>query len=119
MEFKEFLKQRRTELGLTQVQIADGLATHGYEMSYGRVGHWETGRNKPPLEDKKFRKALAAILRMDVNEMMTELGYVIIDDSRSKEARLAAEIVDNLPSKARELAIDYLYTLEKHFAGGQ
>lgn len=116
MEFKLFLKQRRLSLGLTQSDVAEGLTRRGYNTSSGRVGHWETGRNKPPLIDERFRNALAAVLEMDVNEMMTELGYVISETERSQEAQLAATIVDTLPPDARQLALDYLHVLEKRFA---
>lgn len=116
MKFNVFLKRRRAELGLTQGQVAEGLSMRGYETSSGRVGHWETGRNRAPLEDARFRHALASVLQLDVNEMMTELGYVVFDSERSKEAQLAAEIVDQLPSDARLLALDYLQVLERRFS---
>jgi transcriptional regulator with XRE-family HTH domain len=116
MEFKYFLKRRRKELDLSQANIADALTLKGEETSYAKVGHWETGRNKPPLIKPEFREALASVLQMDVNEMMEQLGYVVHEDQRSKEAQLAAMIVDQLPQQARELALDYLHTLEKHFA---
>lgn len=116
MEFKTFLRQRREKLGITQSEVAELLSIHGEETSSARVGHWETGRNKPPLEDARFRRAMALTLEVDVNTMMTELGYVISNDDYSSEARLAAEIVDLLPSEGRELAIEILRTLEKRYA---
>jgi transcriptional regulator with XRE-family HTH domain len=116
MEFKTFLRQRREKLGITQAEVANRLSDHGEETSSARVGHWETGRNKPPLEDLRFRRSLALALEMDVNSMMAELGYVTADEEYSSEARLAAEIVDQLPTEGRELAIEILRTLEKRFA---
>jgi len=52
---------------------------------------------------------------MDVNEMMMQLDFVVVETQRSQEALLAANIVDHLPPTAQELAIDYLWMLEKHF----
>lgn len=115
MEFRSFLKDRREELGISQAQLADLLSDLGEETSSARVGHWETGRNKPPLEDANFRRVLATAMRMEVNEMMALLGFIITDDERSEEALRAAAIVDNLPQEARELALDYLSLLEKRF----
>ena len=115
MEFKTFLKRRRTELGLSQADIADGLSALGEETGHARVGHWETGRNKPPLEDPQFRKALAAVLEMDANDLMRALGFLTTDDDRSPEARLAATIIDELPDAARDLALDYLHLLQKRY----
>lgn len=116
MEFKAFLRHRREKLGISQAEVAERLSDHGEETSSARVGHWETGRNKPPLEDLRFRRALALALEMDANSMMTELGYVTSQDAYSSEARLAAEIVDQLPTEGKELALDILRSLEKRFA---
>ncbi len=115
MEFKAFLKNRRTALKMSQAELADELSLRGQETSSARVGHWETGRNNPPLEDPFFREALASALHMDVNEMMGELGFIVTETNRSQEALLAAQIIDQLPPLARELALDYLKYLEKKF----
>jgi len=119
MHFKEFIKRKRLDLGLSQSNLAKELSKRGQETSAARVGHWETGRNKPPLEDPRFREALSAILQMDSNQLMAELGYVIDEDERSPEALLAASIVDHLPRDAQQLALDYLKVLEKRFAETQ
>ena len=118
MDFREFLKTRRTTLKISQAQLADELSARGQETSSARVGHWETGRNNPPLENPHFREALASVLQMDVNDLMAELGFIVADNQRSKEALLAAQIIDHLPPLARDLAIDYLKLLEKRFING-
>jgi transcriptional regulator with XRE-family HTH domain len=115
MEFKDFLKRRRKQLDLSQADVAELLTIKGEETSPAKVGHWETGRNKPPLDNGHFREILASALQMDVNDMMEELGYVVHEDHRSREAQLAAMIVDHLPEQGKQLALDYLQTLEKHF----
>lgn len=115
MEVKDFLRLRRTQLGITQEKLATRLSELGEETSYARVGHWETGRNNPPLHSKKFRSALAVALEIDVNEMMSMLGYVVADNDRSPDALLAATIIDELPPKARQLALDYLRLLQTHY----
>lgn len=116
MEFTDFLRKRRQEIGITQVELANRLSDRGHETSHARVGHWETGRNKPPLNDPHFREVLAASLEIDENVMMATLGYVIYEDQRSEEALLAASIVDRLPPDVREFALEYLVLLEKRYA---
>jgi transcriptional regulator with XRE-family HTH domain len=116
MEFKDFLRKRRAELKISQADLADLLSSMGQETSSARIGHWETARNKPPLEDENFRHALAAALKMDVNELMSELGFVITDENRSREARRAADIIDRLPSEIRETALELLTVLEKRYS---
>jgi len=116
MEFKTFLRSRREALGLTQQELADALALSGQETSYARVSHWETGRNKPPLESAPFRKALAAALDMDVNELMSTLGFVVIEDNRSSNARLAADMMDDLPEDAQQMVIDIIKTIKQRYA---
>jgi transcriptional regulator with XRE-family HTH domain len=115
MEFKIFLKSRRFQLGITQEELARRLTSFGHETGSKRVGHWETGRNKPPLEDAGFRDALARSLEMDINTLLDELGYIVDESELSLEARRAANIVEHLPPAGRQLAIDYLQVLEKNF----
>lgn len=115
MQFKEFLRYRRLELDLTQAELAERLTIYGHATKPARVGHWETGRNRPPLTEASFRSALALALQMDVNRLLSEIGYVVRDEDRSKEAMIAAEIVEGLPPDAKQLAIDYLHVLEKRF----
>lgn len=119
MQFNDFLRERRRILGMTQADVADQLTLRGQETSYARVSHWERGRNKPPLEDKAFREALATTLNLEVNEMMAALDYMVLEDARSPDARLAAEIVDHLPEAGKKLAIEYLRTLERYFSQAQ
>lgn len=108
MEFREFIKHRRLSLGISQQQLAERLSDLGQEASPARVGHWETGRNHPPLDNARFRLALALALELDINDMMTRLGYIITDEDRSLEAKRAADIVDQLPPERRELAVSVL-----------
>lgn len=118
-EFKDFLRQRRDEIGISQGLAAKRLTEYGYETSDGRVGHWETGRNKPPLDNPQFRLALALTLEMTINEMLSELGYVTDQDDLSPEAQLAAVLVEQLPAMGKKLAIEYLKILERQFSTSQ
>jgi transcriptional regulator with XRE-family HTH domain len=115
MQIKDFLISRRKKLGMSQEDLARELTLRGWATTKGSVGHWETGRNLPPLKDINFRKALAMSLSMDVNSMMGNLDFVIIDDDRSTEARRAADIVDSLPEDVKSLALDYLEVLKKRY----
>jgi transcriptional regulator with XRE-family HTH domain len=111
MEFKQFIRQRRLTLGMSQLDLANKLSEAGHEASPARISHWETGRNKPPIEDAGFRRLLAHALDMDINEMMAELGYVQGDFEHTPEARRAAEIVDLLSPEDRDLALGLLKQL--------
>lgn len=93
------------------------LSHAGYETSYARVSHWETGRNNPPLDDRGFRLALAAALGIDSNTMMIELGYVNIHQDMTVEAKIGAEIIEHLPAEGRELALDLLRSIQKRYTG--
>lgn len=113
MQFGRFLRKRREELDISQAKVADLLTELGQETSAARVGHWETGRNKPPLHDPDFRFAIAQALKMNVNEMMYSLGLEVAEEYISQEARIAAAIIDRLPETERSKAIDFLHLLEK------
>lgn len=111
MEFKVFLRERRKQLDISQEDLAARLSRLGHETGHARISHWETGRNKPPIDQAEFRTALAIALEMDVNDMMSVLGYVITDPQRSEQARLAADIIDQLPPDRKDLALTLLRAL--------
>lgn len=108
MQFKDFLNKRKTELKYSLSDIADKVHQGGYEISVAGVGHWSTGRSVPDLSDYVIRTAIAMALQVDVNEMMEQLGYIVYEHARSKEAQLAAAIVDQLPDDKKRLAIGIL-----------
>ena len=108
MQFKDFLNKRKIELKYSLSDIADKVHQGGYEISVAGVGHWSTGRSVPDLSDYIIRNAIAVALQIDVNEMMDKLGYIVHENARSKEAQLAAAIVDQLPDDKKRLAIGIL-----------
>jgi transcriptional regulator with XRE-family HTH domain len=115
MQFGEFLRYHRKRLDLTQADVAESLTRFGYSISSPMIGHWETGRNKPPINEEKFRLALALTLSMDITQILSEIGFAIDESQRSDAAQQAALIVDYLPVSAKQLAIDYLEVLKKRF----
>lgn len=105
-----WLKNRRKLLGITQEELVTKLQIAGLDFSPSAVSHWETGRYNPPFEDAIFRQALAKILKISVNEMLAEAGYEIYekDEKYSREALRAADIVDQLPTEQKQLALGIL-----------
>jgi transcriptional regulator with XRE-family HTH domain len=116
----EFLRNRRKELDISQEDLANKLTQLGQHATKQRVSLWEKGRNRLPVALPEFRQALAAALQMPVNDLMEQLDFIVTNDDRSVEARLAADIVDRLPPELRPLALDMLRALEQHAtnAGG-
>jgi transcriptional regulator with XRE-family HTH domain len=108
MELRDFIKARRLQLGLSQAKLAERLSLYGEETSSARVGHWETGRNYPPIEDKNFLKALANALELNVNDLIANSGIMVPESGRSKQALRAADILDQLPPEQRDLALNIL-----------
>jgi transcriptional regulator with XRE-family HTH domain len=100
---------------MTQQDLADSLSQSGHETSYARVSHWERGRNKPPLENPAFRMALATALQTDVNDMMSELGFVVTDEQRSRNALLAADLMDQMPEEAQLMALDIISSIKRRY----
>lgn len=115
MQIGDFLRKRLQDLDLSQADLARSLTLRGKSTTRATVGHWINGRNFPPLEDEDFRFALAASLELDVNQLLVEIGFTVVDTERSMEARRAADIVDRLPSDAKELALEYLDMLDRRY----
>lgn len=115
MKFSQFLMQRRTLLNLSTTDIADRLSANGYSASRAAVSHWENERNGPPISDSKFRRALALALDLDVNSMLTQLGYITLEETRSANALLGAELIDQMTQRDQELAINILKQILEHY----
>jgi hypothetical protein len=53
---------------------------------------------------------------MSEDDLMKEVGWVSSVEERSSEAKIAAEIVDRLPSDIRKIAVQQLRALEEGLA---
>lgn len=92
MEVKDFLKNRRLELGLTIKQIADAVG-----VSEGTVSRWESGKINNMKRDKI--SALSKILNIDP---LTIMGRDDVEETQQQSyyydeetAKIAQEIFDN------------------------
>jgi transcriptional regulator with XRE-family HTH domain len=110
-----WLKQRREELRLSQEALASRFQLAGLDISRAAISHWETGRDKMPLNDIKARRAIAASLDLTVAELLYLSGYNVDDEDRtsSDAGRRAALIVDKLPPAAQSVALEQLRALER------
>ena len=112
----DFIRSRRDKLLISQAELAAKLTLHGHTTTKANVGHWEKGRHDPPIDDKDFRLALALSLEMDVNELMNQLGFVVTSDNRSRNALLAADMMDELPVDAQEMVLDIIKSIRQRYA---
>jgi transcriptional regulator with XRE-family HTH domain len=103
-----WLKIRREELDLSQEELAARLQADGIEISRSGVSAWETERNNPPLEEEAFRKALAHALRLSIHELLARAGFETIQGRQSREAEVAASLVERMPPDKRKMALRIL-----------
>lgn len=115
MKTAEFIKVKRGEKKLSLADLAKSLTLHGYSTQKASVWQWEQGLRNPPLEKVEFRVALAASFEMDVNDLMTKVGFVVSDDERSPEALYIAEVVDRLPEDEKEEIVEYVQMVERRY----
>jgi hypothetical protein len=111
MDFSTFLSRHLEHNQMSYSDLVRELELRGFSFSKAAIGHWRSGKNNPPLEDPVFRAALAHALRTDVNRMMTQLGYIQYEDDHSSEARIAAELIDQMPEGKRAAALKILEQL--------
>ncbi|MCL4251800.1 MAG: helix-turn-helix domain-containing protein [Anaerolineae bacterium] len=109
-----WLKHRREGRRLSQDELASRLQVEGFDLTRATISHWEVGRYQPPLNDARFRQALAKILRVSVRQMLIEAGYEIASDDHSEAGERAASILDQLPPEKQSLALDILERLLEH-----
>jgi transcriptional regulator with XRE-family HTH domain len=115
MRFSDYLQKRRVELDLSLADVADRLARYGLIVSTSAVSAWGTGVRKPKLFSTEVRKAIAAALEVDVNELMSALELVETDENRSPEALYVADMLDRLPEDEREEIIEYVQMVERRY----
>jgi len=111
MEPNQYINYRRHQLGLSLAQLAAKLSEFGYHAERQTISHWEKGRNNPPIDDRVFRQALARALEVDVNTMMSQMGFIVNQSDRSPEALLGADLIDSMPPDKRRLAVGILEQL--------
>lgn len=102
-----WLVERRKQAGLSQEKLAEVLG-----VARSSVSHWEIGKFNPPLDDPKFRRDLANALQMTIPELLTLAGYEI-ERMYSRQAMRAADLVEQLPTDQRDLALNILEQLIK------
>lgn len=103
-----WLRQRREELNLNQEEMTARLQIEGVEVTRSTLSHWETGRYNMPMHEENFRRALVTALRLSEREILKRSGYDIGQRGHSDEAERAADIIDQLPSDRKELALRVL-----------
>ena len=77
-----FIAQKRKEIGLTQMQLAEKL-----DITDRAVSKWETGRSLP---DSSIMLDLCSILKINVNDLLN--GEVIMENYNEKTEQLLLEM---------------------------
>jgi transcriptional regulator with XRE-family HTH domain len=76
----QFIQNRRSQMHLTQMDLAIRLKKRGFSYSVQTIGHWENGRVKPPLDlnndSDSFLEALASILEVPALRILEVAGYL-------------------------------------------
>lgn len=106
-----WLKRRRTEIGISQEALARQLQLAGQDVSRAAIGHWETDRYDPPLQNEDFRRALANILQIDTGELLREAGYEVLNSKHSRLAERAAYLIDQMNPEDQKKALKILEAL--------
>ena len=73
MEGTHFLKNRRQELGLSQLDLFLELKLRGVSLSQTSISKWERGQYTPQLDEAAL-EALADALRWELDQLVTALN---------------------------------------------
>lgn len=103
-----YIREKRQDMGMSLADLSTKLSLYGYEVSKAAIGHWESGRNFPPIEDESFVKALSVALKIDTQTLWQHTVAEYSVEDLSPEARRAAEIVELMTDEKREMAINLL-----------
>lgn len=110
---KNWIKNRREVVGISQEELAARLQRNGFDISRATVGHWEQDKYLPPLGNPQFCKVMADILLVSVKDLLAMAGYDLDEKQHSIEAERVAYLVDQLPPEKRNLAVRLVEELAK------
>ncbi|MBK9745783.1 MAG: helix-turn-helix transcriptional regulator [Chloroflexi bacterium] len=72
-----WLSVRRRELGISQDELAVRLQIAGLDFVRSTISNWERGRANPPLDDPEFRRVLANVLELTLDDLLQRGGYIV------------------------------------------
>ena len=72
----KYIEDRRLQLRLSRVALAESLTQNGYECTEGAINHWEHGRAKPPIDNPQFARALSRALDVMPSELIRATGMI-------------------------------------------
>lgn len=106
-----WLKTQREQLGYSQEELAAQLQLAGVDVSRAAISGWENGYYSPPLDDVKFRTALAQVLQITTTELLARAGFEVEMGELSPLGREAAQLVEHLRPEQQRVAIKILRAL--------
>jgi transcriptional regulator with XRE-family HTH domain len=107
-EFSQFIRQRRTELGLSLTALEDRTGFHN-----SRLSRWERGIEMPDRADRLH--ALAHGLEVPVAELFSLAGIDIPADLPSHRLYLRSKYGAALPPEALGAIADYADQIASHY----
>lgn len=105
-----WLKELRKRANLTQDDLAAQLQTMGYDYSRSSVNNWEHNKNLPPMDDPKFVRVLARVLKVSIPMLLKSAGFEL-DAQHSETAERVAAIIDTMTDEKKQLALRLVETL--------
>jgi len=106
-----WMKERREALSLNQEEFTVRLQLEGIDVSRPTVSSWETGRHRPPLDDVRFREALAKVLKLPESQILKMSGYKVGAIPHTEVAERIASIVDSLEDEKQEMVLKMVEAL--------
>jgi transcriptional regulator with XRE-family HTH domain len=99
------IKGARTQLGMTQGQLAEALGIENVTMS--RI---ETGSQLPSLDRLQH---LAEILHVPLQALLAE------GEEGSETSKVVTELMEGLPERERKFLLDFVMNYARHWKTGQ
>ena len=115
----KLIYDRRTELGITQKEVADFVG-----VSEATVSRWESGhidnmrRDRIAALSKILRMSLLAIMGIDDTDLSTRLPNMISIDARTFRVPIVGRVAAGRPIVADEEIIGYEYIDNKYSKDG-
>jgi len=106
----KWIKERRNELSLSQEDVARQLQLDGFTLTRATIGHWESGKARPPLNDPAFVDALARSLRLDATTVLQFSGFDI-QTSHTEIAERVARLIDRMSAEDQLRALKVVEAL--------
>ena len=103
------IRDQRKKRGWRQSDLSTNLShILGVEVPQATISRWETDRNRPPIEQPHFVKALAEVLNLTEADILAAAGFGVLTAVPANLPAEALEMIGKMTTEQIRALFDYI-----------